>query len=247
MLSGQIAIVTGATRPRGIGRATVRKLASLGAEVVAVGRTPTDESSVCDVTDAVQVERLVDGVLGKFGRLDIVVNNAGASDSEDLRPLTDLDDAVWERGMAVNVRGAYLMTKYAMRPMIAQGAGSIVNVASLAGRQGMANYGGYCAAKFGVIGLTQQAAQEGGRHNVRVNCICPGATDTDMLQGTLEQSAARKGVGIETARESVAKGVALRRIGSPDELAAAIAFFAGPEASFITGQTLNVCGGQRMD
>lgn len=269
MLSGQVAIVTGASRQRGIGRATALKLAAIGASVVPVGRRPAHAQDgwrgaasvaeeiaagggaarplYCDITQPDAVERLVDEVVTEFGRLDILVNNAGASDTGDLRPVTELDDAVWDRGMAANVKGAYLAIKFAMRPMIAQRSGSIVNVSSLAGRQGMANYGAYCAAKFGLIGLTQQAALEGGRYNVRVNCVCPGATDTDMLQATFAQSADRKGVEVEAVRESVARGIALRRIGDPAELAAAIAFFAGPEASFITGQTLNVCGGQRMD
>ena len=263
-LSGQVAIVTGASRQRGIGRATALKLASQGAVVVAVGRRRAADGSprhgveavaeeaggkalYCEITEADEVERLVDDVLAAFGRVDILVNNAGSSDTADLKPITELDDAVWSRGMATNVEGAYLLTKFAMRPMIARKSGAIVNVASLAGRQGMANYGAYCAAKFALIGLTQQTAQEGGRYNVRVNCVCPGATDTDMLQGTLAQSAERRGTDIAAVRDGVAKNTALRRIGAPEELAAAIAFFAGPEASFITGQTLNVCGGQRMD
>lgn len=269
VLSGQVAIVTGASRRRGIGRATALKLAKMGASVVPVGRRPVDArdgwhgaASVaeeiaadggsarafhCDITRSDEVEALVDGVVAEFGRLDILINNAGASDTGDLKPITELDDGTWDHGMEVNAKGAYLAIKFAMRPMIAQRAGSIVNVASLAGRQGMANYGAYCAAKFGLIGLTQQAALEGGRHNVRVNCVCPGATDTDMLQATFSESADRKGVDVEAVRESVSRSIALRRIGDPAELAAAIAFLAGPEASFITGQTLNVCGGQRMD
>jgi 3-oxoacyl-[acyl-carrier protein] reductase/meso-butanediol dehydrogenase/(S,S)-butanediol dehydrogenase/diacetyl reductase len=269
MLSGQVAIVTGASRRRGIGRATALKLAGMGARVVPIGRRRGDadddwhgaesvaaeiaadggaaRARHCDITRPEEVEALVDGVVADFGRLDILVNNAGASDTADLRAIAELDDAVWDHGMEANVKGAYLAIKYAMRPMIAQRSGAIVNVSSLAGRQGMPNYGAYCAAKFGLVGLTQQAAQEGGRHNVRVNCICPGATDTDMLQATLAESAERKGVGVAAVRDSVARGIALRRIGDPSELAAAIAFLAGPEASFITGQTLNVCGGQRMD
>jgi 3-oxoacyl-[acyl-carrier protein] reductase/meso-butanediol dehydrogenase/(S,S)-butanediol dehydrogenase/diacetyl reductase len=133
--------------------------------------------------------------------------------------------------------------------MIAGGAGgAIVNVSSLAGRTGMANFGAYCASKAGVIAFTQQLALELAQHGVRVNCVCPGATDTDMLGAVTRRAAARKGQEAATQiRDRIASTIPLGRIGTPEEQAEAIAFLISDAASYITGQSLNVDGGQRMD
>ncbi len=274
-LKGAVAVVSGASRRRGIGRAVALRLAARGATVVVCSRPQSEPPShngdaggwagirsvaaeieanggkaaaiPCDVTDPQQVRYLIEETIRRFGGLNILVNNAGAADSANLHPIVELDEQVWDKGINVNLRAAYLMTKAALPAMISARTGAIVNVSSLAGRQGYANYGAYCAAKFGLIGLTQQVAREVGKHGVRVNCVCPGGADTDMLHETIEQAAMRRNVSVEVIRQEVAAIAALRRLGAPDEFAAAIAFLAGPEASYVTGQTLNVDGGIRMD
>lgn len=276
-LANKVAVVTGASRPDGIGRSTAHALARLGAKIVvsarpfamgsaSAGSAPPDWRGIdsvaqeivdaggeavaipCDVSVPEQVEALFRQTAQTFGRLDILVNNAGASGAESIQPIVDLDDAAWRQALDCNLTGTFLATKYGARLMIDQGdGGAIVNVSSLAGRQGYANFGGYCAAKFGLIGLTQQTALELAVHRIRVNCVCPGATDTGMLQDVMHKSTARRNVPMESVREGVARKVPLGRIGGPDELAAAISFLATDAASYVTGQTLNVDGGSRMD
>ena len=128
-------------------------------------------------------------------------------------------------------------------------AGAIVNLSSLAGRVGMANYGGYCASKFAVIGLTQQLALELVSLNIRVNCICPGLTDTDMMDGTFQRMAdrSRKNIDFATVKQGAARAIPMRRQSLPEEQAAMIAFLLGPDSAYVTGQTINVDGGVRFD
>jgi NAD(P)-dependent dehydrogenase (short-subunit alcohol dehydrogenase family) len=159
----------------------------------------------------------------------------------------DLDDEVWHHTIDVNLNGVYYVSKHAARVMMRQGRGAIVNLASLAGRFGIANYGGYCASKFAVIGLTQQMAQELAPHGIRVNAVCPGVTETDMMLGTYARQAASAGIEVGRVQGGTRKAIPMRRPGTPEDQAAAIAFLCGPDAAFITGQSINVDGGFRMD
>lgn len=276
-LAGKVALVTGAGRQRGIGRAVAVRLAEEGADIV-VSALPRDPASFppherdtgwlgaasvvaeieamgrralavdCDVTDRVAVEALVSAAVSGLGRVDILVNNAGVPGEAGAKPIVDLDDAVWRHTIDVNLNGVYYASKYAARAMITRGEGGIiVNLASLAGRFGIANYGGYCASKFAVIGLTQQMALELAPHRIRVNAVCPGMTDTDMIDGTYGRQAAAAGIDVGRVRGGTNKAIPMKRSGSPAEQAAAIAFLCSPDSSYVTGQTLNVDGGFRMD
>jgi NAD(P)-dependent dehydrogenase (short-subunit alcohol dehydrogenase family) len=277
-LADRIALVTGAGRLRGIGRAAALRLAQEGASVV-VSSLPRDPGAFarqetitgwhgaasvaaeiislggkaisvdCDVTAPDQVSNLFQSAERAFGTPDAIVNNAGVAGEAGANPIIDLDDAIWHRAIDVNLNGTYYVCKAAARALrAAEKKGSIVNIASLAGRVGMAGYGGYCASKFGVIGLTQQLALELARYGIRINAICPGSVDTDMMDGTFNRIAARsRKTDFAALKESVAHSIPLRRQGSVEEQAAAIAFLLGPDASYITGQAINVDGGVRFD
>ncbi len=275
-LTGKVAVITGAARYRGIGRAIALRLARDGADVVVSARTQTGavpeheqrmgwegtaslvaeirqlgrraECIDCDVTDRDQVAALIDGTVAALGRLDIIVNNAGVPSGAGASPIIDMDDDDWFHTVDVNLNGVYHVSKAGARAMVSAGnGGAIVNLSSTAGRVGMANYGAYSATKFGVIGLTQQMAAELAGEGIRVNCICPGSTDTDMMDGTFRRVAGHVGADFDRIKKGVRRQVPLGRQGDVAEQAAAVAFLASDDASYITGQTLNVDGGLRMD
>lgn len=246
--AGKVAIVTGAAS--GIGRAAARRLADEGAAVVIADLNAPGAADVAaaisegggqalaqevDVTDASAVKRMTERVHQEFGKVDILVSNAGW---DRAGPFADTDEELWDRVIAINYRG-HLATCHAVLPyMQAQGGGRIVTVASDAGRVGSSGEVVYSGAKGAVIAFTKGLAREVARHGINVNCVAPGLVDTPLLAGIAE--------GHEKLIEAIIRSIPLRRTGTPEEIAAAICFFASPDAAYITGQTLSVNGGLTM-
>jgi 3-oxoacyl-[acyl-carrier protein] reductase/meso-butanediol dehydrogenase/(S,S)-butanediol dehydrogenase/diacetyl reductase len=276
-LSGQVALVTGAGRYRGLGRAIALRLAQDGADIVVTARSrssasfPQHEREMgwqgaeslaaeirdmgrtataldCDVTDREQVEATINAIQQQFGRLDVIINNAGVPSNAGASPILDTDEDVWYQTMDVNVNGVFLVSKYGGRLIRECGnGGSIVMIASLAGRVGLRDYGAYCASKFGVVGMTQQMALELAADGIRVNCISPGSHDTDMMDGTIARATEHYKLPDGSYRQQLEEFIPMGRQGHASELAAAVSFVCSPDASYITGQTINVDGGARMD
>lgn len=276
-LDDKRALVTGAGRKRGIGRAIALRLAEEGADVAVAGYgrdhatfpehervagwrgvvSVADEIRALgrqavavegDVSDPADVASLVEATVAGLGGIDILVNNAALPSEAGAAPILDMDEDLWFRTVDVNLNGLFLVTRAVGRVMREQEAGgSIVNISSLAGRMGLPSYGGYTATKWAMIGLTQQLALELAGEQIRVNCVCPGSTDTDMMDGTFRRSAELAGRDFDTWKQRTAASVPWGRQGTPEEQAAAVAFLASDDASYITGQTVNVDGGLRMD
>jgi 3-oxoacyl-[acyl-carrier protein] reductase/meso-butanediol dehydrogenase/(S,S)-butanediol dehydrogenase/diacetyl reductase len=276
-LNGKVALVTGAARYRGIGRAIALRLADDGADIVISGRPrspdslPQHEQDMdwlgteslaeeirqkgrralaidCDVTKRDQVVAMVDTIASEFGRLDIIVNNAGVPSNAGSSPILDTEEDVWYETMDVNVNGVFLVTKYGGRLMRDSGnGGAIVMIASLAGRVGLVDYGAYCASKFGVIGFTQQLALELAATGIRVNCVSPGSHDTDMMDGTIARATENYKLPDGAFKQQLENFIPMGRQGKVSELAAVVSFVCSSDASYVTGQTINVDGGARLD
>ena len=244
------AIVTGAGR--GIGRAIALELAREGPVAVAdllapQARAVADEITEAggraaavelDVTNPASVAEGLRTARDALGPLQILVNNAGW---DELRPFTDTDEAFWERVLDVNFKGALRMTHALLPGMIADGFGRIVSIGSDAARVGSSLESVYAGAKGGVIAFTKTIARESARHGVTANTVCPGPTDTPMLAGI-----AAAGGDAERVIGAMTRAVPMRRLALPEEVAAAVVFFASEQAGFITGQTLSVSGGLTM-
>jgi 2-hydroxycyclohexanecarboxyl-CoA dehydrogenase len=242
----RVALVTGAAR--GIGRAIAEALASQG-NLVALGDLRTDDAVAAaaamsgraigvplDVTDRGSVDAGVAAVEQELGSIEILVNNAGW---DELKPFTETDEAFWDRVVEVNFKGCLRMTHAVLPGMIERGFGRVVSIGSDAGRVGSSMEGVYSGAKGGVIAFTKTLAREVARNGVTANTVCPGPTDTPMIR---EMEAEGGGKLIE----ALERAVPMRRLGRPEDVAAAVAFFASDEAGFVTGQTLSVSGGLTM-
>lgn len=242
LLENRIGFVTGGAG--GIGAATAIVFAAEGAKVaVADLKDPTETvetiraaggdaySIALDVTDQAAVEAAVDGVVAKWGRLDIAFNNAGVSLEDYTTPWDSVE--LYDKVVAVNQRGVMLCMAAELRHMAKQGSGSIVNTASVAGMVGLAG-AGYCGSKHAVVGLTRSAAMRYAAEGIRVNCVCPGAISTPMTEaeGLSDQS-----------RAFMAQMHPMNRMGRAEEIADAVVFLASDKASFITGHPLAVDGG----
>jgi NAD(P)-dependent dehydrogenase (short-subunit alcohol dehydrogenase family) len=230
-LDGTVAVITGAAS--GIGAACAERFAAEGAQVVTVDAVGAVDHRL-DVRDEGGVRDAFDQVLVAHGRLDAVVHAAGVVGGG---PIHMLDAEEWDRVIDVNLKGTFLVGKYSALAMLPAGSGSIVNIASIEGLEGTEGGSAYNASKGGVVALTKCMAIDYGRRGLRVNCICPGGIDTPMLHSVTDPE------GMEPYRDKLRDGHLLGRFGKPSEIAAAAAFLASEDASFVTGHALVVDGG----
>jgi 3-oxoacyl-[acyl-carrier protein] reductase len=244
-LLGRVAFVTGASQ--GIGRACALKLAAEGATVAAAARnqeklnelaneitTAGGKAVACvlDVTDEDQVKASIKSVIAQFGKIDILVNNAGITRDQLVMRMKRAD---WDAVLQTNLTSAYLCTQAVTSAMLKQRWGRIINIASVFGQMGQAGQANYSASKAGLIGLTMAIARELGSRNITCNAVAPGFIETAMTE-----------VLGEEFKQNAAKQIPLGRVGSPADVASAVAFLASDEASYITGHVLNVNGGMLM-
>ena len=244
-LDGKIALVTGAAR--GIGQAIALRLAADGADLAladlkvewldetaqkvrALGRRA--EAFAVNVAEAPSVDAGVAAVLAAFGRVDILVNNAGITRDTLLLRMAEED---WDAVLDINLKGVFLMTKAVVKPMMRARSGAIVNVASVVGITGNPGQANYTSSKAGVIALTKTCAKEMGSRNIRVNAVAPGFIHTAMTDKLPEP-----------ARDAMLRLIPLGRPGEPEDVANVVAFLAGPNAAYVNGQTIKVCGGMVM-
>ncbi|MEK9944638.1 MAG: SDR family NAD(P)-dependent oxidoreductase [Alphaproteobacteria bacterium] len=273
-LDGKVALVTGAGRHRGLGEAMAKRLATEGAKVVItdigaekgaqfaaehIGTTAEmDEIAaeikqaggeatphICDVLDEDQVAGAVKKAVDTYGSLDIMINNAGIGYL--MTDILNLEQKDWDAVLNVNLRGVFFGIKHAAEQMIAQGnGGSIINIASQAAKRGFAGAAAYVSSKHGVVGLTRTAALEFGPHNIRVNSICPNHVTTGLGAWQNEHFSAAGGQSEDDYMSAMESRIPLGRVGLTSDIASTAAFLCSDQAPYITGQNLDVSGGEEM-
>ncbi len=242
---GKVALVTGASR--GIGEAAARRLAGEGATVIAAARTADTlgrvvssiqaaggKAEVCalDLADPASIEAAIKSALAAHGQIDVLVNNAGVTEDN---LILRMSKEAWDRVLATNLTGVFLLTQAVVKSMVRKRYGRIVNVTSVVGLMGNAGQANYAASKAGLVGLTKSVARELASRNITCNAVAPGFIATAMTDKMTEE-----------AKAALAGQIPLGRLGSTDDIAAAIAYLASEEASYVTGHVLNVSGGLYM-
>jgi len=250
-LAGHTALVTGAGR--GIGRAIALALAAEGAQVAAldVDRAGAERVGTelqargakamalgVDLTRRAEVERAVETLIAQWGAIDVLVNNAGW---DRLQLFLDSDEATWDKIIAINFKGVLYTCRAALPHMVARGRGKVINIASDAGRVGSSGEAVYAGTKGAVIAFSKTLAREMARHSITVNVVCPGLTDTPLLQGMRAESERNAKV-----LDAVTRAIPLGRVAQPEDVAGAVVYLASPAAEYVTGQTLSVSGGLTM-
>jgi NAD(P)-dependent dehydrogenase (short-subunit alcohol dehydrogenase family) len=247
--AGKVAFVTGAAN--GIGRAAARAFARAGASVAAadISEQGVEETArlaegaggralalTCDVTKSDEVKAAVERTVQAFGRIDFAFNNAGVE--QPTKPLVEVTEEEWDRLLNVNLRGVFLCMKHELPQMLKQGGGVIVNTGSGASVMGIAGQTAYCAAKFGLIGLTKAAALDYASSNIRVNAVCPGYVDTPMMD--------RFTGGTPEGRQKVIDNVPAGRPAGPEEIAAAVIWLCSDAGAYVVGHAMVIDGGQTV-
>ena len=251
-LNGKVALVTGGGT--GIGRATAEAMAREGARVAVASRNPAHVAGAAaanrsllpvemDVKNKEQVRRGVAKIIETWGPVDILINNAGIS---GLNRIDDPDDGRWRDIVETNLTGTYLVTKEVLKVMKDHAGGRIVNVSSVLGKFGVAGYSAYCATKHGMIGFTRALALEVVGRGITVNAICPGWVETEMARQGIEESAANEGITAAEFRRRAVEMVPIKRFIEADEVAGLVLYLVSEKAAGITGQAINICGGQTM-
>lgn len=243
LLSGKVALITGGSR--GIGEALVRAMASEGADVAFTYRSSEESANKIaeetsangqkvvayksDAADYGQAEELVKAVMTEFGRIDILINNAGITkDTLMLR----MGEEQWDQVMDVNLKSVFNLTKHALRPMLKQRAGSIINMSSVVGVFGNAGQANYAASKAGIIGFSKSIAKEVGSRGIRCNAVAPGFIETDMTHALTEDQ-----------QKAYVESIPLKRLGSGKDIADTCIFLGSDMSTYVTGQVISVCGG----
>lgn len=272
-LAGKVAICTGSGRPGGLGQAILHRLAADGADVVVtdlgkpvelleggdIGNTDDMEATAealrehgtrvlvrpCDVRDVAAVRGLVEATVSEFGRLDIMVNNAGVGFV--MKSLLEIEPEDWDLVLDVNLTGAFYGTQAAAAQMVRQGdGGRIINIASQAAKSGFPHMAPYCASKHGLVGLTRTCAIDLGAHGITVNAVCPNHVTTGLGAKQNAYFAKFRGVSVDEYRAALAGRIPLGRPGLPEDTANAVAWLASDAARYITGEAMNVSGGEEM-
>ncbi|AMS27851.1 3-ketoacyl-ACP reductase [Bacteroidetes bacterium UKL13-3] len=246
LLAGKTALVTGATR--GIGKGIALKLANAGANIAFTFVSSVEKAKLFEAelatlgvkakgyqsnaAEFAEAEKLIEDIVKEFGGVDVVVNNAGITRDNLMMRMTE---QMWDEVMNTNLKSAFAITKAVQRPMMKERSGSIINITSVVGITGNAGQANYAASKAGMIGLTKSVAKELGSRNIRCNAIAPGFIETEMTEALPEET-----------RKEWCEGIALKRGGSPEDVANAVLFLACDMSTYVTGQTINVCGGMVM-
>lgn len=236
----QVALITGASR--GIGQAIAIELAACGATVIGTATTESGANAITErlrqyggvgkvlnVTNGAACESIIDEIVKQYGRIDILVNNAGITKDQLAMRMKDEE---WSDVIATNLSSVFKLSQAVLRPMMKARSGRIINITSIVGHMGNAGQTNYAAAKAGVAGMTRALAREIGSRNITVNCVAPGFIDTDMTRSLSEDQ-----------QNSLKANIPLARLGTPEDVAQAVAFLASPAAAYITGNTLHVNGG----
>jgi NAD(P)-dependent dehydrogenase (short-subunit alcohol dehydrogenase family) len=255
-LEGKVAVITGAGRGIGTGIATV--MAKHGADLVLTDRDTTGAEETAaeirklgrkvvvlqhDVTSWESSQTIADKAIGEFGKIDILVTNAGVSKSV---PFAELTGEEWDRVNNVNAKGVFLSCRAFVPHMIANRYGKIVNISSMVGKEAIPFFAHYCASKFAVIGLTESMAKELAVHNINVNAVCPGVVRTPLWDPLLQQLSVNKSITQDEAWAEFVEGIPFKRPQSPEDIGEAVAFLASDRARNITASAANVSGGQTI-